>query len=381
MIVQYFLKWAEGAKVSERAAAANALARAFIVSEMTFEERAAAEAALTLLLDDPSPKVRMAMAEALSMSPKAPPQIIAGLSADQADIAGMVLSRSPLVTDGDLIDRIATSDDRVQAIIAARPVVSMPVSAALAEVGEPDPCIELLRNDGAQIAAISYRRIAERLGDDARVRSALLANAHLPADVRHDMLVKVGEALRNSDLVKALMGKARAERITKDACTRASLQLTDMINPAEYPALVEHLRVRGSLTTSYVVRSLAWGRIEFFGAILVSLACQPLPRVQAILSEGRDQAVNALFRKSGLPGASHDVLLAGLKVWRDVAAGKREAGAQEVLWTMYETARKRAEREGRAAANDDFSALLKKLYLDVVRENAKGHALAIANAA
>ena len=66
MIVQHFLKWIDTAKESERAAAANALARAYIVSEMSFEDRCAAEAALTLLLDDPSPKVRQAMYEALA---------------------------------------------------------------------------------------------------------------------------------------------------------------------------------------------------------------------------------------------------------------------------------------------------------------------------
>ena len=61
---------------SERAAAASALARAYVQKELPFEDRCAAEAALTFLLDDPSAKVRQAMAEALSMSRHAPFQVV-----------------------------------------------------------------------------------------------------------------------------------------------------------------------------------------------------------------------------------------------------------------------------------------------------------------
>ena len=72
MVVSHFLKWVNTAKVAERAAAAAALARAYVERDLPFEDRCAAEAALTLLLDDPSSKVRLAMADPLSMSQHAP---------------------------------------------------------------------------------------------------------------------------------------------------------------------------------------------------------------------------------------------------------------------------------------------------------------------
>ncbi|RUW23032.1 hypothetical protein EOA38_30375, partial [Mesorhizobium sp. M1E.F.Ca.ET.041.01.1.1] len=97
MIVSHFLKWIDTARVSERAAAASALARAYINSDLPFEDRCAAEAALTLLLDDVSAKVRQALAEALSMSHHAPPQVIAALASDQPEVAALVLARSPLL--------------------------------------------------------------------------------------------------------------------------------------------------------------------------------------------------------------------------------------------------------------------------------------------
>ena len=111
MVVSHFLKWVHTAKVNERAAAAAALARAYVGHDLPFEDRCAAEAALTLLLDDPSAKVRKAMAEALALSHHAPPQIVSALASDQPEVASVVLARSPLLTDADLIERVASGAD------------------------------------------------------------------------------------------------------------------------------------------------------------------------------------------------------------------------------------------------------------------------------
>jgi uncharacterized protein (DUF2336 family) len=218
MIVSHFLKWIDTARVAERAAAASALARAYINSDLPFEDRCAAEAALTFLLDDASSKVRLALAEALSMSHHAPIQIISALASDQPEVAARVLARSPLLTDADLIDRVAGGQKATQKLIADRPVVSMALAAAIAEIGEPEACAVLLANSGADIASLSFRRMAERHGHLPLVREPLIADRRLPADCRHMLLVKLGETLKGSPLVLALMGAARADRVMRDAC-------------------------------------------------------------------------------------------------------------------------------------------------------------------
>ena len=202
MIVQKFLRWIETANVTERAAAASALARAYLRSEMSFEHRCAAESALTLLLDDPSPKVRAALAEALSLSPSAPPQVVASLAADQPEVAALVLVRSPLLSDVDLIDRAAEGCGKVQRLIAMRCTLSSTVCAVLAEIGEGEAVIELLGNDGAQIAAISLARVAERLGHTpAQVAVAWLLrllSRHAAAHGHHPRLLLLARHQRPS---------------------------------------------------------------------------------------------------------------------------------------------------------------------------------------
>jgi uncharacterized protein (DUF2336 family) len=380
MIVKHFLKWVNGARVSERAAAASALAHAFLDHGLAFEDRCEAEAALTLLMDDPSPRVRAAMAEVLSMSRHAPPQIVVALAGDQEEVAAPVLVRSPLLTDADLIDRVAASAAPIQALIASRPRISMSVSAAIAEVGELPACVALLRNDGATIASLSFRRLAERFGGEASVREAMLADPRLPCDCRHMLLVKLGEALKQSPLVVALIGSARAERVTHEACLRASLTLVDTIGPAEYLALIEHLRLRGELSAALLVRAVAHGKVDFLGSVMMALSGQSESRVRSILASGREVAVRALFRAAGLAEALHGVFLRALEIWREVALGRRVAGAQEVTWLMLRELGAAPGQKGPAERDREAAALIRSIHLEALRDNARGHALAIAAA-
>ncbi len=373
MIVEFFLKWAQTARVTERAAAAAALARAFCEGTLAFEDRCAAEAALTFLLDDPSPRVRAAMADALSMSRHAPPQVVAALAADQPDVASVVIARSPLLSEADLIERVASGLAATQCLVAERAGLSMAMAAALAEVGHLEACLTLLGNEDAEIAPLSFRRLCERFGDVPAMREALSGDRRLPTDCRHVLLVKLGETFRRSPLVSALMGGDRAERILRDACVKSALTLVEATPVAEHAALVEHLRLREELTPSFLVRLVACGRIDFFGSALVSLAARTADRVRKLLATGQDAALSALFSEAGLAKGLHAILLRALHLWREVAAGRRTTGTQEVSFLML-------QELGGASAGGELATLLKSIHLDALRSNARQHAQLLAAA-
>lgn len=380
MVIEHFLHWIEGAKAADRAVAADALARAYLTLDLSFEDRCTAEAALTLLLDDPSPLVRMALAEAMSLSPRAPAQIVATLAGDRADIAALVIGRSPVLRDGDLIDRIATAPAGVQVVMASRPSVSSPLAAALAEIGASEAVVALLGNPGAEIAPVSLRRIGTRLGDAAEIRGALAGRADLPLDVRHTLVAKAGAALGASPLLRAVMGESRASRVASEACMGGMVALAETAPPAEQPALAEHLRLAGALTPQFLLRMVAQGKLDFFAACLSVLGRQTLPRVMALLANGRDTALTALFGASGLGGAAHAPLLTGIKAWRDIAVGRRVAGAQEVTWEMLRAVPGAETGVHPTAADREIAGLIKAVHLEFLRRNARGHALAIAAA-
>jgi uncharacterized protein (DUF2336 family) len=90
MIVRDFLQWVNHASACERAEATSALARAYLYSDLSPDDLAAVEGVMLMLLDDRSPLVRQALAEALAASPIAPPAVIMALAADQPQIEALV---------------------------------------------------------------------------------------------------------------------------------------------------------------------------------------------------------------------------------------------------------------------------------------------------
>ncbi len=142
--------------------------------------------------------------------------------------------------------------------------------------------------------------------------------------------------------------------------------------------LVEHLRLSGDLTTNFVIRTLAHGKIPFFGAILSALTEELPQRVEGMLANGRDASLKALFAKSGFSDGVAHILMHGLNTWRAVANGRLHAGPQEVARLMMVELERTRSKIGHA--NDDLVALLRGIYLDAMRENSRNHALAIAAA-
>jgi len=148
MIVRQFISWIKTAPAGERAEATRALARAWLISDLTEEDRAAAEGALLMQLDDASPLVRQAMAEVFARSDEAPAAIVEALSLDQPSVSLPILEHSPLLIDADLVDIVATGGSETQCAIARRIKLPASVCAAIAEVGTAEAALELIEDAG-----------------------------------------------------------------------------------------------------------------------------------------------------------------------------------------------------------------------------------------
>ncbi|MGQ3292853.1 MAG: DUF2336 domain-containing protein [Shinella sp.] len=321
MIVHAFLRWVETARAADRAKAASVLARAYARARIAVEDRHAAEMAMIFLLDDPAPKVRLALAEALAECGDAPRAVILPLAEDQPEIAAHIILCSSLLTDADLVDLAARGSDVTRMLVANRVYVSRPVCAALAEIGEVPDVLALLENEGAVLSRRSLARIADRLGHDADIRALLLDREDLPSDARHALVEKVGTALAGFGLIQAAVGTSRVERITREACDIATIGMVAEVTPTEMPALVEHLRLTARLTPVFLMHALCTGRVEFFAAAITNLSGQAERRVRSILSDGREAALRALYEAAGL-GRDISVLFSeATMLWRCEAKG------------------------------------------------------------
>jgi uncharacterized protein (DUF2336 family) len=368
LIVHAFLRWIETARAADRAKAASVLARAYAKARIAPDDRRAAEMAMIFLLDDPAPKVRLALAEALASCADAPRAVILPLAEDQPEIAAHIILCSCLLTDADLVDLAAKGSDVTRMLIANRSHVSRVVSAALAEVGDVEDVLALLENEGAMLSRRSLARIAERLGHDADIRALLLDREDLPSDARHALVEKVGTALAGFGLIQAAVGTGRVERITREACDVATIGMVADVAPTEMPTLVEHLRVTGRLTPVFLMHALCTGRAEFFVAAIANLSGQEERRVRSILSDGREAAVRALYETTGL-GVDISALFAeATMLWR------REAKGGDGLHSVSEMLLARSRAMGNAACQAMLE-LVERLAIAEQRQTARSYAL------
>src|SRR3989442_14307141 len=193
MIVRQFISWVRTAPAGERAEATRSLARAWILSDLSDDDRAAAEGALLMLLDDPSPLVRQAMAEVFSRSREAPAAIVQALSLDQPSVAVPILEHSPLLIDADLVDIVATGNNEMQCAIARRINLPASVCAAIAEVGTASAALELIENAYAELAPFSWDPIVDRHGHLAAIRESMLVLEDLPAAPRPALVPQLSD--------------------------------------------------------------------------------------------------------------------------------------------------------------------------------------------
>lgn len=347
-IVEQFLNWARRASAARRVEAAGALARSYLLSPLSQEDRDQVEAAITVLLDDSAIEVRLALAGALARSEQAPQHVIMSLAADQDPVAALVASQSPLILDSELVDMVAMRGEPVQIAIAGRPFLSRTVSAAIGEVGVLQACQALIMNRGARIPRFTLDRIVTRFGDEPAMRLTLLEREDLPLDVREVLLGKLAGALRELIVSHEWMEPRRAETVIRDAHECATIAAAFEAPADNIPALVEQLVAGNALTPAFLIRIVAAGQTLLFEAALAALAHTPQERVAALIASGRASHLTTLLQKAGLPRRTFPVFAAAVDIIRsndfDQADGDYRRATQ-LIDAILERYQQRPDRE------------------------------------
>jgi uncharacterized protein (DUF2336 family) len=368
MIVRQFLHWVRTAPAAERADATSALARAYLYSELSTDDRAAAEGALIMQLDDPSPVVRTELARALAFSEQAPPPVILGLAADQPEVASWVLEHSPLLLDADLVDAVATGGPQVQVAIANRGELPCAVSAAIAEVGSAEACLVLIENPRAEIVPLSFDRMVVRYGHLAAIREAMLARDDLPARTHQALVAKVSEMLAGFVAARDWLEQDRAQRVAKEACEKATVTLAAFSPESEIRPLIRHLRESGQLNAGLVLRALLSGNTEMFEEALSELSGMPIARVSALVHDKGSAGFRALFNKAGLPASTYPAFREAVHALRE--SGFDPGGTIRLRRRMVERVLTRCADET-GVDIEPLLTLLRRFAAEAAREEAR----------
>jgi uncharacterized protein (DUF2336 family) len=369
MIVRRFLQWVRTASADERAQATTELARSYLYADFSEQDLAGVESALIMMLDDPSPLVRGALAQALAFSENAPSSVILGLAADQPDVANWVLEFSPLLPDADLVDAVAIGCAESQAAIANRYELPASLAAAIAEVGSAEACLVLIENHTAEIAPFSLERIVARFGHLSAVRDALLAR-DIPASIRQGLVATLCQNLAGFVTGRHWVGPERARQMAVEACEKATVALAATAPYDDLPPLVRHLCDSGQLNIGLVLRALLSGNVAFFEVVLSELSGMPSARVGALVHDRRGTGFRAVYGRAGLPAPLYQAFHGAVEAAAEVGFTAGAAGATRLDRRLVERVLTRCAGEA-AGKSETLMALLRRFAAEAARDEAR----------
>ncbi|WP_210168428.1 DUF2336 domain-containing protein [Devosia sp. Root635] len=285
----------------ERGSAAHLSAIAYLNHVGPADEQAALYAALIGFLDDPSVKVRAALAYGLLHSSEAPRPIMLALLHDSAVIARAVLQYSPVLIDADLIGLVKTLDLPMLVAVAQRTTMSPRLAAAIMARGHDAVTLRLLRRRDIALGDALLSDLAATRADHAEIRGALLARTDLPAAARLLLVHKVGEVLRGARIVKGAVAEDRLNRILRDCGDTAlsAIGEREALRTAG-AGYVSELIGTDRVNTRILLHAVVTGHVMFFAACLAELAQAPRDKVFGLLENGSRAALNALLVRCGL---------------------------------------------------------------------------------
>ncbi|HZY68694.1 MAG TPA: DUF2336 domain-containing protein, partial [Devosia sp.] len=219
---QDFVVLSRSGSSEERGRAAHLAAQAYLLHDGPADEHAALYAALIGFLDDPSVRVRGALAYGLLHAADAPRPILLALLQDGEVIARAVAQYSPALIDADLIPLARSATPTMLHALVLREQISARLADALIRRNVPAVTLAVLRRSDVPVPAELLAELAAQRGiGDAEFRGALLDRDDLPAAARLTLVEASVAALREARVVKGAVAPIRLGRLLRDAMDNA----------------------------------------------------------------------------------------------------------------------------------------------------------------
>lgn len=141
-------------------------------------------------------EARAELAERICDAGDAPRHLVCRLANDEIAVARPVLERSPVLTDEDLMQIAAASEQSHLHAISRRPSLRAPVTDVIVARGERGVLVEVAGNIGAEFSCDGFSALAAKAGGGDGLLTALDARADLPAGLRDEITRRVAHRIK-----------------------------------------------------------------------------------------------------------------------------------------------------------------------------------------
>lgn len=196
---------------------------AFASERCTLEQIEIYDEVLSRLASMVETEARAFAAEKIAPLRRAPERVVRQFASDEAiEVAGPVLTQSPVLTDRDLLEAASTKGQQHLSAIARRTVLSEQVTDVVVERGDEAVRREVAANAGAQIGEDAFGRLVAQALQDVVTAEALGRRPDTPDEVIEKMVEQAAEEVR-----RAIKGLRPAEQTLGEAARLAGERMTN----------------------------------------------------------------------------------------------------------------------------------------------------------
>ena len=268
---------------------------------------------LEVLAEDQVERVRRIIAEALKDADNVPPGLIKRLATDPAlTVSGPVLQFSPLLTEEDLLEIVASRPVAgALSAIARRLKVGERIADAIVEADQASAVAALLANDSAQIREETLDRIVDDAPEHEAWHEPLVRRPQLPARAARRLAEFVADKLLDLLQSRADLDPETARAVGKTVRERLGEKAADTAKPngagsdtatasVNGPEAAQDLFEKNALDDEAVDEALARGELGFVTTSLALLSGLPQPVVEKMIAAHSAKGMMALAWKAGL---------------------------------------------------------------------------------
>ena len=281
----------------------------FVGMTLSADDRAMAEAIFRASLRDESVEVRKTMSEDLKRSAHFPHDIVMVLAKDVPEVAVPIIEKSPVLTDVDLTDIVASMELDHQLAVARRKGLTGAVSEALAETEEQLVVETLTRNRGASIAPITYHKIINAFPEEDSVLGNIVRRPKLPKRTLRELF----RCLSGDLLAELEKRHPRPKEFNEEEVVKMSddeiLQMFDLDDdPDDINDFLHEVNRIERLSPKMVVQSMCLGDFKFFENAMAELAGIRLANTRVLIFDGGSLGLDALEANTKFPHRLMDVV-------------------------------------------------------------------------
>ena len=285
----------------------------FVLFSGTYSEQQIAlfDTVMSRLLEHIERAARAQFGSRLAKLPDAPREIIRELARDPAiDIAGPVLTHSERLDTDTLVENAKSQSQDHLLAIAARKVLTEPVTDVLVERGNPAVLSATARNSGARFSGFGVSTLVKKACDDGDLALCIWSRPDIPLQNLLKLFVEASEAVRKqlveADFRRAELIKSMVAKATDDIQTKARAGSPDF---TEALRLVRELHAGGELGQPQLLTYALEGNFDKVVAAIAVLCELPIGVVERAFVQNQTEQIIVLARALELTWTTTEKLL------------------------------------------------------------------------